>query len=111
MKLTLSVSERLSIAQFLPKEGNLSEQLIGKSILNKSLITTKEREGLRFDPLYEGRINRDTEFVTTLDFSAEEFELLYSNFLQMDKDKKINASNVDLALSIRTAKGKEDKVK
>ena len=110
MKLTLSVSERLSIAQFLPKEGNLSEQLIGKSILNKSLITSKEREGLRFDPLYEGRINRDTEFVTAIEFSTEEFELLYSNFLQLDKDKKINATNVDLALAIRTAKGKEDKV-
>jgi len=39
MKFALNIEQRLSIAQFLPKEGNLSEQLIGKSILDKSFVS------------------------------------------------------------------------
>jgi hypothetical protein len=32
---------------------------------------------------------------------------MYSDFLQKDKDKKINSTNVSLALKIREAKGSE----
>jgi hypothetical protein len=109
MKINLNVGQRLSIAQFLPKESNLSEQLIGKSILDKSMVTKTERTGLRNDPLYQDRIDPDCDFDVEIDFSKEEFELLYSNFLQMDKDKKINSTNVSLALKIRESKPVEKK--
>jgi len=102
--LTLSIEERLSIAQFLPKEGSLSEQLIGKSVLDKTIITKEERKDLRYDPLYQGKIDPETDFEKEVNFTNEEFELLYSDFLQKDKERKINASNVDLALKIREAK-------
>ena len=104
MKITLNIEQRLSIAQFLPKEGGLSEQLIGKSVLDKTIITKEERKDLRYDPLYQGKIDPETDFEKEIELSPEEYELLYSTFLQMDKDKKINAGNVDMALKIRDAK-------
>lgn len=104
MKISLNIEQRIAIIQFLPKEGNLSEQLIGKSILDKSFISKKEMEVLKFHPLYQGKIDPDTDFQKEIELSAEEYELLYSNFLQMDKDKKINSTNVALALIIREAK-------
>ena len=95
---------RLSIAQFLPTEGSLSEQLIGKSILDKTLVSTEERKNLRYDPLYQGRIDKDSDFITAVEFSNEEFDLLYNDFIQKDRERKVNASNVELALAIREAK-------
>lgn len=104
VKFSLNIEQRLSIAQFLPKEGNLSEQLIGKSILDKSFVSKDDMKTLQFHPLYQGKIDPETDFRKEIELSAEEYELLYSNFLQMDKDKKINAANVDLALMIREVK-------
>ena len=104
MKITLNIEERLAIAQFLPKEGSLSEQLIGKSILDKTLILKEERKGLRYDPLYPGKIDPETDFEKVIDLSGEEYELLYSNFLQNDRERKINNTNVGLALKIREVK-------
>ncbi len=106
-KLKLNVEERLSIAQFLPKEGSLSEQLIGKSVLEKCMITKEERKELRFDALYRDRIDPETDFTADIELSEEEFELIYSDFLQKDREKKINSTNVSLALKIREAKSKE----
>jgi hypothetical protein len=107
MKLNLNVEERVSIAQFLPKEGSLSEQIIGKSVLDKTMISKDERKELRYDPLYQGRIDPATDFTKEIELSNEEFELLYSDFLQKDKEKKINVINVDLALKIREAKNQK----
>ncbi len=106
-KLKLNAEDRLSIAQFLPKEGSLSEQMIGKSILDKTMISKEERKELRFDPLYRDKIDPGTDFVIEIEFSDEEFELIYSDFMQKDKDKRINASNVGLALKIREAKSQK----
>ena len=47
INLKLSASERLSIAQFLPTEGNTSEQMIGKSILDKTKLTKEVKQQLR----------------------------------------------------------------
>jgi len=110
MKFSLNIEQRLSIAQFLPKEGNLSEQLIGKSILDKSFVSKDDMKALAFHPLYQGKIDPETDFKKEIEFSAEEYELLYSNFLQMDKDKKINAANVDMALKIREAKSSKPEI-
>jgi len=107
MNLKLNIEERLSIAQFLPKEGSLSEQIIGKAVLDKTFVTKDDRKDLRFDPIYQGKIDPETEFEKEIELSNEEFELLYSDFLQKDKDKKINATNVNLALKIREAKSQE----
>lgn len=107
--LKLKVEERLCIAQFLPEQGSLSEQLIGKSVLDKTIITNEEKKLLRFDSLYRDRIDTETDFDKVIDFSNEEFELLYSEMLQKDKDKKINSINVSLALKIREAKSDEKK--
>ena len=107
MKIELNIEERLSIAQFLPKEGSLSEQLIGKSVLDKTLISKDERKELRYDPLYQGRIDPETDFVKEIELTNEEFELLYSDFLQKDRERKIIATNVDLALKIREAKNQK----
>jgi len=104
MKINLNIEQRLSVAQFLPKESSLSEQLIGKSILDKAFISKDDMKALQFHPLYPGKIDPETDFEKEIDLTNEEYELLYSNFLQMDKDKKINITNVDLALKIREAK-------
>lgn len=104
MKLTLNIEERLSIAQFLPHEGSLSEQLIGKSILDKVLIGKEDRKELRYDPLYPGKIDPETDFEKELELTKEEFDLLFSEFLQKDRDRKINSTNVSLAVKIREAK-------
>lgn len=102
MKLT--IEQRLSIAQFLPKEGSLSEQLIGKSIMDKTFITPIEREALKLDPIYQGRVMPDSNYEVEIDFSKEEFDLLYNEFIHKDKDRKINATNVALAVKIRDNK-------
>jgi hypothetical protein len=47
IKFSLNIEERLSIAQFLPKESGLSEQLIGKAIMDKTFVTAAERAALR----------------------------------------------------------------
>ncbi len=107
MKISLNIEQRLSIAQFLPKEGNLSEQLIGKSILDKSFVSKDDMKTLQYHPLYQGKIDPETDFEKEIDFTNEEFELLYSDFLQKDKDRKITAINVDLALKIREAKNQK----
>jgi len=107
MKISLNIEQRLSVGQFLPKESNLSEQLIGKSILDKSFVSKDDMKTLQFHPLYQGRIDPETDFEKEIELSNEEYELLYSNFLQMDKDKKISAANVDLALKIREAKNQK----
>lgn len=51
MKLILSIEQRLSVAQFLPKEGNLSEQLIGKSVLDKTYVSKEDMKTLQYHPL------------------------------------------------------------
>ncbi len=107
MKFTLTIEQRLSVAQFLPKEGSLSEQLIGKSVLDKTFVSKEDMKDLQFHPLYQGKINPETDFEKEIELSNEEYELLYSNFLQMDKDRKINATNVDLALKIRESKSQK----
>lgn len=107
VKIKLNIEERLSIAQFLPKESGLSEQLIGKAILDKTFVTAADRKELRYDPLYQGKIDPETNFGKEVELTKEEFELLYSDFLQKDKDRKITSSIVDLALKIREAKTAE----
>jgi len=110
MKMILNIEDRLAIAQFLPTEGSLSEQLIGKSILDKTFITKEDRKELRYDPLYgNSRIDPETDFDTEVTFSDEEFELLYSNFIQKDRDKKINSVTASIALKIRDAKAGSSK--
>lgn len=104
IKLTLNVKERLLIANLLPKESNLSEQLIGKSILDKTFITIKEREKLIYDPLYQGEIRPDTDFEADFELTKEEHELLYNDVLQKDKEKKITPYIVSLAIKVRDAK-------
>jgi hypothetical protein len=109
MKLTLDVEERLAIPTLLPKEGSLSDQLMGKSILDKSMISNEERKSLRFDGIYQGKVDPETNFLKAIDLSNEEFELLYSEMLQKDKDRKINQTNVSLAIKIREAKTERKK--
>jgi len=104
MKMTLNVNQRISIAQFLPKEGNMAEQLIGKSIIDKTMVTKEERKNLLWDPIYQGKVDSDTDFMKDFEFSNEELELLYSEFLQMDQKKTINLTNIELAVKIREAK-------
>lgn len=104
MKITLTIEQRLSIAQFLPKEGSLSEQLIGKSIMDKTFISKSEREKIMLDQIYAGKIMPECNTEAEFELSSEEFDILYSDFLQKDKDRKINSSNVSLALKIRESK-------
>ena len=104
MKMKLTVSERLSAAQFLPTEGNTSEQMIGKSILDKTKVTKTEREKLRFDPLYQGEIDPDADFSREFEFSAEEFNLMYSEYRKKEDDKKLNKTNICMALKLIEAK-------
>jgi RecJ-like exonuclease len=104
VKIKLNVSERLATAQFLPKESSISEQVIGKNILDKTKLSQEERKKIRFDAIYQGQIAEDTDFTCTIDFNPEEHDLLYNEVLQQDKDKKINQSNISLAIKIRDAK-------
>jgi len=104
MKITLTIEQRLSIGQFLPKEGSLSEQLIGKSILDKTFISKVEREKIMLDQIYQGKIMPESNIESEFDFTNEEFDLMYSDFLQKDKDRKINQSNVSMAMKIRESK-------
>lgn len=107
MKLKLNIGERLCIAEFLPKDGSLSEQLIGKSILDKSFVNKEDRKELRFDPIYQGKIDPETDFEKEIDLSKEEFDMVYSEFMQKEKDKKINQINISLADKIMKAKSVE----
>jgi len=94
----------LAIGQFLPKEGSMAEQLVGKSIMEKTLISKEEMGKLRFDPIYQGKIDPETDFLTEFEFSENELELMFSEFLQRDKERKINSASIGMALKIRDAK-------
>ena len=100
MKLKLTVSERLSAAQFLPAEGNTSEQMIGKSILDKTKLTKEEKAKIKPDLFYQGEIDPDTDFSREFDFSSEEFNLIYSEYRKKEDDKKLNKTNICMALKL-----------
>ena len=104
MKLKLTVSERLSAAQFLPTEGNTSEQMIGKSILDKTRLSKEEKARIKLDVIYKGEIDPDTDFSREFDFSAEEFNLMYSEYRKKEDDKKLNKTNICMALKLIEAK-------
>ena len=104
INLKLSASERLSIAQFLPTEGNTSEQMIGKSILDKTKLTKEEKAKIKPDVFYQGEIDPDTDFSREFDFSSEEFNLMYSEYRKKEDDKKLNKTNISLALRLIEAK-------
>lgn len=104
MKITLNIEQRLSIAQFLPKEGSLSEQIIGKSIMDKTFISKEEREKIMLDQIYQGRIMPESNIEAEFELTNEEFDLMYNDFMQKDKERKINQSNVSMAMKIRESK-------
>jgi len=56
MKIKLTASERFTIGQFLPAEGNTSEQVIGKSILDKTKLSKEEKAKIKPDLYYQGEI-------------------------------------------------------
>ncbi len=107
--LLLTCEERRALPLFMPQEGGMSEQLLCKSILDKSVISLTEKEKLHFDSLYQGKIDPETDFEKEVEFEDAEFDLLYSEFLQKDKAKKINSITVSLALKIREAASKGQK--
>jgi len=104
MKIKITASERLSIAQFLPSEGNTSEQMIGKSILDKTRLSKEEKVKVKPDVIYQGEIDPDTDFSREFDFSTEEFNLMYSEYRKKEDDKKLNKTNISMALRLIEAK-------
>jgi len=104
MNMNLSASERLSIAQFLPTEGNTSEQMIGKSILDKTKLTKEEKAKIKPDLFYQGEIDPDTDFSRKFEFSPEEFNLIYSEYRKKEDDKKLNKTNICMAIKLIEAK-------
>lgn len=107
MKLTLNVNERLSIAQFIPKEGSLSEQMIGRTILEKTILSKEEQSKLKADPFYKGDIDRSTNFSREFDFTDAEFNLMYGQYRKMDDERHINQSNIELAIKLVDCKSEQ----
>jgi len=104
MKIKLTASERFTIGQFLPAEGNTSEQVIGKSILDKTKLSKEEKAKIKPDLYYQGEIDPDTDFSREFDFSNEEFNLMYSEYRKKEDDKKLNKTNICMALKLIEAK-------
>lgn len=104
MKIILTVKERLSTINFLPKEGSTSEQVIGKNILEKTKLSKAEQEKVKPDIFYKGEIDPDTNFVKEISFSDEEFRLMYNQYRKMEDERRVNQLTVDLALKLQDAK-------
>ena len=103
MKLT--VSERLSIEQFLPREGTMLEQITARDTLQKTKILPGEREKIKWYQSPKGlEIAEESDFEVDFEFDKSEIEMLKEGFRKLEESKKINQQNISLALKLRDLK-------
>jgi hypothetical protein len=107
MKLTLNVTDRLAIPAFIPREGGLTEQLIGKGIVDKTMLSKEEQSKLTEDKFYRGTIDPATNFSREFDFTEAEFQVMYGQYRKLDDERKINQSNIGLAIKLVDCKSEQ----
>ena len=103
--MQLSFKDRVIMSLLLlPKESNITDQIICKDIAKKIEIsqeerelvnlTTSERGGLTWEPTKEPAPRE-------IEFSAAELDLLRKSVTKLDEEKKVSADILDLCLMIR----------
>lgn len=105
MKLSLSITDRFNIAQFLPKEGSVIEQTIARDVIKKTFVSKAEREKLRFFQM-SGELDPVSNTESDFEFDRNELEMLIDGFRALEKDRKINQLTIDLALKLKAAESR-----
>ena len=107
-KISLNIKDRLNIPSMLPRDSDLLEQKIVRDILAKIEINQEEMKEInlrqegnqcKWDPV------KDKEII----FTEIEFDIMKKSVNKLDKDKKINQSNLSLCIKIQDFRIEEDK--
>ncbi|KKL47754.1 hypothetical protein LCGC14_2332370 [marine sediment metagenome] len=106
MKVTLTVQERFSVVGMLPKEGELLEQSIVRDIREKVLPDTKELKSIEAHNDQQGRLtwNSSKEKDKEIELTKIEVGFLKTQVERINKEKKINQSNIGVCEKIQNIK-------
>lgn len=105
IKLKLNIEDRLIIASFIPKEGDLLQMTIAKELRDKLSLTRKEMESINLKSS-QGAItweSENAEEINNLSFSLNESEIriLKDQVEELTKSRKITLDTVSLANRIK----------
>lgn len=103
MKINLNIKERLSILQMLPDSGSLSEMIDIMEIIKKVRVEQLEKDEIQYketNGLISWDISRDKG--KDIDFSHEEISILKASVRNLDSNKKITPTNLDVCIKINS---------
>ena len=105
--MKLNINERLMINALIPKEGDLITQVIAKDTIEKIRLTQEEikKINMRLEGEGDDRCYRwENDFEKNVKFTEAEINQLKDAVKKLDKDKKINQSNLSLCIKIKEYK-------
>ncbi len=106
MKITLSVKDRLTLPNLLPKQGSMIDLEIISNIKDNIKFTPKEIEQLKFKDLPNGGITWSpvAEVSFEAEFENSEIQIIKQGIDQLDKTKQIASDQYDLCKRIKEIK-------
>lgn len=101
--MNLTIKERLSILQILPESGSLSDMVDIMEIVKKVRITQEEKTKVEYRET-SGAItwNISKDEGADIDFTFEELSILKKAVSKVDKEGRVNMSNLDICLKINS---------
>ena len=98
--MNLTIKERLSILQILPESGSLSDMVDIMEIVKKVRITQEEKTKVEYrETSITWNISKDEG--ADIDFTFEELSILKKAVSKVDKEGRVNMSNLDICLKIK----------
>lgn len=107
VSVTLEFSDRLSILDFLPSEGNIMTMSIAKDIKKKTVLTTAELQGA--GAIQNGNTihwdqEKAKEYSLTIQLTKPELKVIQDKIKKLDSDNKISMEIVSLAEKLQELK-------
>lgn len=101
--MNLNVKERIAILQMLPESGSLSEMVDIMEIFKKIRLEQEEKIKIEYKE-DGGKIswNPSKDMGKEIQFKHEEISILKAVVKKLDKEKRVNAANLDICLKINS---------
>lgn len=100
--MILTISERIQLTQFIPKEGNIVEMMLCKDLSDKLNFTANEIEEFKIK-FKDGFVSWESSKNFDIEITDSQLKLLKDFITKLDSEKKINLENLDLCLKIKNA--------
>lgn len=101
--MKLSIKDRMSIVQMLPQSSSLTEMVDILDIVKKVKIYKEEMDRIQYEEM-DGRItwNPSLEVELDVELTFEQIKILKESVSRLDREKKVNPSNLDICLKINS---------